>query len=1427
VFVTAGTYSVKLTSTNAAGAGTTTNAVTVAAATPSLSITSTSLNPATATVGVGYASQQAVAAIGGQTPYSWSASGLPSGMGINATTGAVFGTPTVAGTFNFTVTVRDSGSPQQTASKVLTINVSQTSASRADLVAADVTLSKASLNAGEQLGISLLVRNQGTASAPATTARARLGAGAAVSSSDVVLGDIPTVPLQSGGMTSLNATVTIPSSTVAGTYRVFVTVDDAHVVSQADLTNDTGSSPDLQIVKPSTCTAACVTSVPSTATINVPVTFAIDQSSSCPLTAVWDFGDGDTSVSPVTSHTYATSKTFAWRVTATAPGGSSCNGSGTVNVGAGNSSTLAGYVRDAATGVGITGATVSVGGQSATSQAGGRYQIDGLSAGNRSVTVSANGYLTHSDNVALLPNARIEHDFPLTKEPAPLSPIAITSIKSKYGDQTYFLDGVSHNVTFTVNVYWGGHAPGSVQLSTPRATRTVQATGTSVAATFDVGTEIGACQKLSVRATSLDGTSSQSKTAPVVVMSPPPYLTSSLFRFIDRGDDYEYYSDSLSFPFKRDYKVGKNDLPDKLPYYKDNTFSLGIKPEVDVSIDKDGEVTYGSLNFSADTTAYDRSSKTHRRKIPVTVVNISFEFEPRFELRSRFNDSACGWGPPIGAVGLSGRLTGEATYRIPSLLYLVYVKLTAGLSADLDYDVATLNPFVFKPVAKSASIKLELGAGAGFGYEKIFAIEVNGNGDSTFDVIPEFDTKLHGYLAWRITAVMGWIQIEHKLVDCTFPWATKQLTCTPLTVFAGKQLGLELYPRDYLQLTSAGEFLGGVSPMSSIMRIDSPARATAAAPIQSSILPLAQPSLSNAGTNSQLVWITDNASRSALNRGLAVTSKWNGSRYTDPVSLSDDGTPDSNPAVQVFSDGSAIAAWEDESQPIPDSVSSIPQITAMTEISAAHYDPAALKWNVSRLTANGYIDHSPTLAAASFSDVLLAWLANPQNVIAGGLATPDEVWWSVWKNGAWTPARRIAVLPGRATSIATLYSGAAGDVVVGVDADASGDGSGRELYRIHYDGTKWSAPQQLTFNSVPDDSPALVRLPNGQSRLFWLSGGDLLVAADFNMNEAKRTATLGLGGSVADFRATVASDGRIAVVWTDASGSNTSDIWVMFYDSSRDIWGSPTAITADADVKKFLTAAFDDKGQLAIVFVRSDAANASDLSILRYRLHNDLAVGTKVAVEPSNVTPGSTANVTVTIENRGDSAVGPLPVSIYVGDSSAGQLLASGHTVGAIPANGASSVSLSCVVPAGATRMTAVVDPQRQFVDEDLSNNATEFRLLQFDRSIEFFTSEVTSSGLMVRLRVMNRGAVDSDASSVTLYADRVGAQTLASISIPRLSPGASVDVSAMVDSAKLLPPFRIVAVMPGSADDLNADNDVRVTIIVPLSSTRRRAARP
>lgn len=76
-----------------------------------------------ATLGSSYA--YTFTATGGTSPYSWHlVSGtLPPGMSFSAT-GLLAGTPTVAGTFSFTVQVYDSAAPAQTVSQVETLMVS-------------------------------------------------------------------------------------------------------------------------------------------------------------------------------------------------------------------------------------------------------------------------------------------------------------------------------------------------------------------------------------------------------------------------------------------------------------------------------------------------------------------------------------------------------------------------------------------------------------------------------------------------------------------------------------------------------------------------------------------------------------------------------------------------------------------------------------------------------------------------------------------------------------------------------------------------------------------------------------------------------------------------------------------------------------------------------------------------------------------------------------------------------------------------------------------------------------------------------------------------------------------------------------------------------------------------------------------------------
>ena len=88
---------------------------------PSVAITTTSLPN-----GVANAAYSAtLTASGGTPPYTWSiASGsLPTGLALNATSGAITGMPTTAAAFSFTAQASDAGIPVQSVSKPLSITV--------------------------------------------------------------------------------------------------------------------------------------------------------------------------------------------------------------------------------------------------------------------------------------------------------------------------------------------------------------------------------------------------------------------------------------------------------------------------------------------------------------------------------------------------------------------------------------------------------------------------------------------------------------------------------------------------------------------------------------------------------------------------------------------------------------------------------------------------------------------------------------------------------------------------------------------------------------------------------------------------------------------------------------------------------------------------------------------------------------------------------------------------------------------------------------------------------------------------------------------------------------------------------------------------------------------------------------------------------
>ena len=218
----AGSFSVTVQATDSAQlTATKAYSVTVAAATAPLSIT-TQAPLAGGEVGVAYT--QAFAATGGIPPYTWSASGLPSGLSISSA-GVISGTPAASGSFPVTVQATDSA--KATATKSFTITVTALTITTATLPSGTV---------GTSYTATTLAATGGTP--PYTWSASGLPSSLSISSAGVISG----TPAVAG---SFSVTLKVTDSAQATATQTFtITVTAALTITTATtLPNGTVGTP--------------------------------------------------------------------------------------------------------------------------------------------------------------------------------------------------------------------------------------------------------------------------------------------------------------------------------------------------------------------------------------------------------------------------------------------------------------------------------------------------------------------------------------------------------------------------------------------------------------------------------------------------------------------------------------------------------------------------------------------------------------------------------------------------------------------------------------------------------------------------------------------------------------------------------------------------------------------------------------------------------------------------------------------------------------------------------------------------------------------------------------------------------------------------------------------------------------------------------
>lgn len=1090
---------------------------------------------------------------------------------------------------------------------------------------------------------------------------------------------------------------------------------------------------------------------------------------------------------------------------------------------------LSGTIYDADTALPIVGATVQGGGQSSTSDAVGAYRLAALSFGNFTLSVRADGYAPLEAAVAIPAGGAAHRKFSLY--PAVIagggSTPRITGVHSKFPGFLYFLDGVDAPVNWTATVDWGGRSPGKLVFTAPRRAREVTTASGSASVELNMGEDFGPTGRLRVKAVAADGTASPEMLAECVVI---PNEIPAVFSQVLSADSF-YFKTSVGPNWEfLDVLLEVGIVPEGIPLFGGHDFNLKYIPTFEA------ELRRNLMDFNL---------ALEGRALPsLRIAGQEVKLAPFAELSGAYDLPGKEWDWQ-GSAGLnfSANIPTPPVYLPNPLALPLYFKVSLKPEVDVRGTVVDLSPFRFNA---GSTIKPYVRGSLGAGFDSVFSGEGWLGGGAEI----ELQYPLEPHLKDFTVLINGGVTVYALL----FKWEAEALRWE-WNLTRGSPAGLnlrtglreleepkpELMSRDYLRSDKYALFSANRSGTIAKKSAGKPAALTAsAAALQSQVFPHSDPMLSAAGGRAGLVWLYDNPDRASINRTMAVFSQFDGSSWTDPIPVADDGTADFHPRLLAFADGTMLAVWENEKSPLAE-IDTFDAMKENLEIAAAWYDPGSSQWqNVLNLTENSFMDRTPRLAGIASDDILLTWISNETSHPTGSAGEPNQIWFSRWNGEQWSPSQVAATVPNGLLRYDLNYDGTTGWLVGSLDLD--GDATSvqdRELFRMKFAADQWGPLERFTDDALPDDNPRLASDGRGNLLLTWLRGNELSGIVNFDLARRQVLRRDEYSSNFADFKLARGEAGSLAIVWSEPS-EFSSDLWAMFYDPVFELWGNARQLTHDLETERGVTAVMLNERSLLSVYNRTElgleianaGANASplapmavpkpgstDLYVLNYELGDDIALRDgQIELTPTNPGPGDRVEARFAVENRGDRAAEDVAVAFYFGDPAAGgieigrtnlnQTLSAGQTIERI-------FYFDVPADAGPENLFAIADPESALLDAVRSNNAASIAIARPDLALGSLSwSPVAGDLLSVTARVSNEGAVPSQTAAVEFHRDSATGPVLVTRPLDPLDPGQSIDVNFALDAASLPGDITIVPVLAIAGEDFSTANDSALLLI-------------
>ena len=688
-----------------------------------------------------------------------------------------------------------------------------------------------------------------------------------------------------------------------------------------------------------------------------------------------------------------------------------------------------------------------------------------------------------------------------------------------------------------------------------------------------------------------------------------------------------------------------------------------------------------------------------------------------------------------------------------------YVELGGKLSVKAKGEIEQAFSDLSPKFNGTLNICPEIYAGAGVGISGVAAVGGRGKGEVDIQVAPPSKGDFTAGLAFTVQVLFVFDK-EVTIAEATYPlWDTTKksisLNALKSSVERMQDSSLELTDRSYQDKTTG--WLDSGSKIMSRLGVSADDEDTdygiTFKALQEYVMPNTMPQMKKVGSDTVMIFQSNDSSRATINCSKLMYSVYNGSSWSEPEALWDNGTLDAFADLEVVGD-ELYVTWQKCNKVITqtDDIDAMgKELVSSSEICVSKYNSSEKAFETPvKITDNTVNDYIPAFADGSDEPAVL-WVSSDSDDITC-MKGNKEIKLSKLTSDGWSEPE---VLGSTGEYIVELAGAYADDEYKATFISADSDNNQKLCS---------AAGTVKTLVEPSDNTIASVKCSGGN--IIYNQDG-VLKKTDFTGSAVSEIAA-GETYAISSNAQEVSVSGKNAVIWM----TNEED-GCTFYSSLKldSGYSEPVELYKNADITgNYFTAVLDSDGNWEIVLNGTEIDNTEKTSM--YFLNKSTLP--KLELDSIVINEKEAANdvqpVSYVVKNDSEETIKSYTLKITADNN---VVLEKEVTCDIAPGETSyaeDEFDINGISDTASIKVQAVAAGQSDKTDTSVSK---EMNLS--DIGIEV-VKELNTDSVKFTVKVTNEG-LSAQAGNVTLYGDADGTQKLTSVSFDAIAPGETSEV--------------------------------------------------